>query len=56
MINSKKIFAVAFIATFIAAIPLALSVSFSELDSVTYTLELQDYYAKPPGTPGGGRA
>ena len=54
MINSKKIFAVAFIATFIAAIPLALSVSFSELDSVTYTLELQDYYARPPGTPGGG--
>ena len=54
MLNLKKIFAAAFIATFLATIPLALSFDCQELVSVTYTIEVQDYYAKPAGTPGGG--
>jgi Matrixin len=54
MLNFKKIFAIAFIATFLATIPIALSVSTQELVSVTYTIKAEDYYAKPGGTPGGG--
>ncbi len=54
MLNFEKFFAVAFIATFLAATPLVVSASCGELSSVTYTIEVQDYYAKPPSTPGGG--
>ena len=54
MSKLKRFFAAAFIATFLAAIPLVVSVSCGELASVTYTIEMGDYNAKPPSTPGGG--
>lgn len=55
MLNLKKIMAIAIVATFLAAIPLTIAVSYGELDSVTYTLEIDTRHAKPAGTPGGGK-
>ena len=52
MLNLKKIVVIAIVATFLAAIPLTIAVSYGELDSVTYTLEIDTRQAKPPGTPG----
>jgi hypothetical protein len=43
------------VATFLAGIPLAVSDSFQEHVSVTYSVEAIDYYGKPPGTSGGGK-
>ena len=54
MLNLKKTMAIAIIATFLSAIPLTLSVGYSELVWVTYTIEVDEYFAKPGGTPGGG--
>ena len=55
MLSLKKIMAMAIIATFLAAIPLAVSVSYQASASVTYSIEVDDYNAKPGGTPGGGK-
>ena len=54
MLNLKKIFAIAFIATFLSAIPLTLAISCQELVSVTYTIEVKDF-AKPVKPGGGGK-
>ena len=55
MLNLKKIMALAIIATFLASIPLTLAGNNQELASATYTIEVDGYYAKPGGTPGGGK-
>ena len=55
MLNLKKILALAIIATFLASIPLTLSGNNQGLASASYTIEVDGYYAKPPGTPGGGK-
>ena len=54
MLNLKKVFAIAFIATFLSAIPLTLAISCQELVSVTYTIEVKDF-AKPVKPGGGGK-
>jgi hypothetical protein len=55
MLNLKKIMALAIIAAFLASIPLTVSGNNQGLVSATYTIEVDAYYAKPGGTPGGGK-
>ena len=52
MMNLKKIFAIVLIATFLAAIPLAVSNIDSELVQAVFTIKVEDNYGKPPGLPG----
>ena len=54
MLNLNKIVAFVIIASFLASIPLTLAIN-NQLVPVTYTIEVDDYYAKPSGTPGGGK-
>jgi len=52
MLDLKKIFAVAIIATFLASIPLAFAENNAGLVKVVYELKVNGNNAKPPGTPG----
>jgi len=54
MLNIKKIMAMAIVAAFLISIPLSLSTNCQDIASVTYTISVDDYFAKPVGTPGGG--
>ena len=53
MLHMKKTVALAVIASFLASIPLTLATG-NQLVSATYTIEVEEYYARPPSTPGGG--
>jgi Matrixin len=53
MLNLKKTLALAIIASFLASIPLTLATN-NQLVSATYTIEVDDLYARPGGSLGGG--
>jgi hypothetical protein len=53
MFNIKRIFAIAVIATFLAAIPLAAIPVDNGLMEITYTISYDAQYAKPSGGGGG---
>ena len=55
MTKLSRIFAIAIIATFLAAIPLTVSGKEPDIVKVVNVLRVDDNYAKPPGSPGGGK-